>query len=298
MNSEHSQRDFDTFFQGVSSPLAEELRSFRSLYPERALSAGGGVWRYRAIGSDGPVVLLLPGGELVNDLGFQFATAMSRAPCRIVYPGYPRVSSIEELADGLIAILDAEGIVCAAILGASFGGSVAQVLVRRHPERINAMVLSNTGVPLRQLIPPVWIVLIAAKVMPWSALGRLLTAPLLRVLNASETDSGFWRAYFEELFSARLSKADVVANVRQQLAYHRRFRFTPRDLADWEGRVLIAESDTDVIGPSRRRALRQTYPKAKLYSFHNAGHAPVFSRPDEYLAMVADFLGCQAEPGR
>jgi len=58
------------------------------------------------------------------------------------------------LPNGLRAILDAEQAGCVTILGASFGGSVAQVFVRRYPERVGELILSNTGVPLRYLAEP------------------------------------------------------------------------------------------------------------------------------------------------
>jgi pimeloyl-ACP methyl ester carboxylesterase len=92
------------------------------------------------------------------------------------------------------------------------------------------------------------------------------------------------------MLSSRLTKADIVANCRVQHDYYRRFHFTPEDLKSWRGRILIAESDTDVLGPSLRRALRQTYPNAKVRTFHNGGHGTMFLRFDEYLAMVRHFL--------
>jgi len=270
--------------------MVEELRAFRSLHPERAIAAGQDRWRYRMLASAGPALLLIPGGELVNDLAFQFATAMSNASWRVIYPAYPRVSSIDDLADGLVAILDAENIDHAAILSASFGGAVAQVFVRKYPSRVSALMLSNTGVPLRWLLPAQWTVLSMVKLMPWPTLCKLLKRAFAKVLNPSDKDVPFWSAYFEELLSSRLTKADVVANIRQQVEYHQRFHFTPQDLPNWEGRVLITESDTDIIGPRRRQALRETYPQAELYTFHNAGHAPMFSRFDEYLTITKRFL--------
>jgi pimeloyl-ACP methyl ester carboxylesterase len=42
-----------------------------------------------------------------------------------------------------------------AILGASFGGAVAQVFVRRYPDRVSELILSNTGVPLKYLAFPI-----------------------------------------------------------------------------------------------------------------------------------------------
>lgn len=296
MAVDQSQQDFNSFFAGVSSSRIEDLRALRTLYPERVLCERSTEWRYRVLGSAPQTLLLLPGGELVNDLVFQFALDMQRSSCRVLYPAYPRVSSLEELADGLVAILDAEKIESTAILGASFGGAVTQVLVRRHPHRINAMILSNTGVPMRRQAPAVWALLQVANLMSWPVLGKLLTNPMIKILDPAYSDYAFWRAYLQELFVVRLTKPDVLANIRQQLEYHWGFRFTPNDLPGWKGRVLIAESDTDVIGPRRRQALREAYPHAELHTFHNAGHAPIFTRYDEYLAMVKAFLGCTSGP--
>ncbi|MGB7761195.1 MAG: alpha/beta hydrolase [Bryobacteraceae bacterium] len=265
------------------------LEGFRSRFPERVIRVGTNEWRYRVLGTSARTLLAIPGGELVNDLGFEFALAI-RDTYRVVYPAYPRVSSIEELADGLCAILDAEQIGQAAILGASFGGAVAQVCVRRHPERIGALILSNTGVALRYLAPSVRIFELIARALPWPVITSLLRKPLIKVVDPAGAATTFWTAYFDELFSSRLTKADLLANFRIQYDYHRRFHFTPEDLKNWPGRVLIAESDTDVIGPRRRQALRQLYPKAEVRTFHNGGHGTMFLRFDEYLAMVRQFL--------
>jgi len=272
-----------------SSAKTAALEDFRRRFPEKVVRTGTAEWRYRVLGTSTADLLAIPGGELVNDLGFEFALAISDTH-RVVYPAYPRVSSIEELADGLCAVLDAEKIEQAAILGASFGGAVAQVAVRRHPGRIGPLILSNTGVPLPYLAPSVRIFELIARALPWSVTTGLLRKPLLKTIDPAGAAGTFWSAYLDELFSVRLTKADVLANFRIQYEYHRRFHFTPEDLKLWHGRILIAESDTDVIGPRRRQALRQTYPNAEVRTFHNAGHAPMFSRFDEYLAMVRQFL--------
>jgi pimeloyl-ACP methyl ester carboxylesterase len=289
MNSPDSDESFARFYGNVCSPKAAALRDFRRRFPEKLLTVGAHEWRYRVIGSGSQAIVALPGGELVNDLGFEFALAMS-GRCRVVYPAYPRVDSIQELAAGLAAILDAEKIDRAAILGASFGGALAQVFVRRHPERISHLLVSNCGVPLRSLVPSLRLFTWIAQALPWSATSGLLRAPLLKALDPAGKDRDFWKAYLDEMLSTRIAKADMLANFRIQLAYHRRYHFTPGDLAEWQGKVLIAESDTDVIGPRRRRALRATYPQAELHTFHNGGHATMFLRFDEYLAMVKEFL--------
>ena len=143
MNTTDFERSFAQFYGNVVSPKAAALAEFRRRFSEKVVTDGATEWRYRVIGTASPVLLAIPGGELVNDLGFEFALAISGC-CRIVYPAYPRVSSIEELASGLRTILDAEKIKQVAILGASFGGAVAQVFVRRYPERISHLILSGS----------------------------------------------------------------------------------------------------------------------------------------------------------
>ena len=77
-----------------------ELQRFRAI-PERNLA----VRRYRLFGKGALTLSTIPGGELVNDLGFAFALAIAETH-RLIYPAYPRASSIEELAGGLCTILD------------------------------------------------------------------------------------------------------------------------------------------------------------------------------------------------
>jgi pimeloyl-ACP methyl ester carboxylesterase len=267
----------------------ERLRAFRASYPNKSLTFGGLQWHYRTCGEGARTLLLLPGGELVNDVGFDLAGALARR-FRIVYPAYPRAAALADLADGIAAILTAENAPSAWVLGASFGGAVAQCLVRRHPERITRLILSNTGVPQQYLVRTRKIVNATLAMIPWPALRGLLTRSLTKALGAPAGEMPFWRAYFKELFEARLTKADVLSNLGNQLEYHARYRFSPDDLAAWSGKIFIIESDNDIFSPERRKALRDIYPQAPVYTFHGGGHAPAFSRAGEYLDVLDRFL--------
>jgi len=55
-------------------------------------------------------------------------------------------------------------------------------------------------------------------------------------------------------------------------------------------RVLILESDEDILTPERRAELRRCYPQARVHTFHGAGHAPWMSHREEYLAVIKAFL--------
>jgi pimeloyl-ACP methyl ester carboxylesterase len=69
-----------------------------------------------------------------------------------------------------------------------------------------------------------------------------------------------------------------------------RFRFAPDDLASWPGRVLILESDEDILTPEQRAELRRCYPRAVVHTFRGAGHTPWMSHKKEYLSVINEFL--------
>src|ERR1700728_3782346 len=129
----------------------ERLRAFRASYPNKSLTFGGRQWHYRICGEGTRILLLLPGGELVNDLGFDLAGALAQR-FRIVYPAYPRADALADLADGIAAILTAENAPSVWVLGASFGCAVTPCMGVRHPEGIGRLILSNTGVPQQYLV--------------------------------------------------------------------------------------------------------------------------------------------------
>lgn len=208
----------------------ERLRAFQAGHPNKTLAMDGVEWKYRLCGAGPRTLLLLPGGELVNDMAFDLAAGLAQR-FRMVYPAYPRSESLDQLADGVACILDAESIPHVWVLGASFGGAVAQTMVRRHPRRIERLILSNTGVPLQHLARGRKIANAVLSSIPWPVLRRVMGKSILKLLGAPQDELPFWRAYTRELFATRLAKPDVMANLRIQYDYHLRYRFAPADLA-------------------------------------------------------------------
>jgi pimeloyl-ACP methyl ester carboxylesterase len=106
---------------------------------------------YRESG-DGPPVLGIMGFALdqrywatqiagVLEGGHRFITFDNRGVRRS--SGEPP-SSIEEMADDAVRLLDHLGIDKAVIYGVSMGGAIAQRLVIDHPERVSALILALT----------------------------------------------------------------------------------------------------------------------------------------------------------
>jgi pimeloyl-ACP methyl ester carboxylesterase len=252
-------------------------------------------WEYIVSGEGDEALLVLPGGAMVGEAGFTRIPAFEDH-YRVIAPSYAPVSTAAELLDGLAGVLEAAGERAAHVLGPSYGGLVAQCFVRRHPERVKSLILANTAVPPRRLLWPAKAFL---ALLPFVPVGwmrtfreRTLARAFSGVPSVPPEDQAFWGDYQHGLVS-RLTKAELRAMYRLGIDLMQSFQFSPDDLASWPGRVLILESDEDLVTPEQRAELRSCYPQARVYTFRGAGHTPWMSHREEYLSVVKEFLDHQ-----
>uniref|UniRef100_UPI003CC7E023 alpha/beta fold hydrolase n=1 Tax=Nocardia brasiliensis TaxID=37326 RepID=UPI003CC7E023 len=103
--------------------------AFLDAHDSRKTTAGQHDWHYYAGGAGDPV-LLLTGGAGIGIGWLDVAHALT-SRCRTIAPDYPSsITSCAELVDGLVAVLDAEGIERAHVVGQSAGGMFAELLWR------------------------------------------------------------------------------------------------------------------------------------------------------------------------
>jgi pimeloyl-ACP methyl ester carboxylesterase len=277
------------FSDGPGTDLRDGLQEFRVRYPNRKRMVSGLPWNYRVCGEGPRALLMLPGG-LGNDLAFGLVAGLV-SRFRVVYPAYPVVQSLADVLYGIAAILTAENIASVSICGVSTGGMVAQCFMRRYPERVERLVLSNTGVPIAHWKHGRRAANAILSMAPWPLLRVPLAMSITKLLDAPAADRPFWRAYAKELFAKYVTKAEVLSNLRLQLEYQEDWHFSPEDLAGWPGKVFIVESDNDIFNnPTRREAMLDTYPLAPVYTIRGGGHMPAFTRTGEYLEMLRQFL--------
>ena len=104
---------------------------------------------------DAPVVLLLHGWTANADLNwFSCFAPLARAGYRVIAPDHRghgrglrtfRRFRMRDVADDAAILLDELGVASAVAVGYSMGGAVAQLLWRRHPSRVDGLVLCATA---------------------------------------------------------------------------------------------------------------------------------------------------------
>ena len=148
---------------------------------------------------------------------------------------------MDVLFSGYMELLDYLGVDRFYTMGGSYGGWMVQSLVRQFPECISKMVIAAVGPPDKENSQEI------ARLMGWF---RITPTFLLRgMLNKSfarlESDRTgnpdmilLW-ALVKEAINFRLAKADILALMQRLVDQTENNTFSPEDLEDWPGRMLL-----------------------------------------------------------
>lgn len=270
--------------------LQDILRDFRASHHYKATLVGGTRWEYIVCGRGVETLLLLPGAPGRGETAFQHILAFE-ADYRVIAPSYPAPpTTIKEMLAGLLGIMAAEGVEKAHLVGGSYSGLIAQNFVRQYREKVDRLVLSDTGVPSRKRARKYTRYLAILKALPLPAIRTLWRLGASLYLREMKQDKRFWRGYFRELISA-ITKEECVGRLKAWIDFDLNSHFTRHDLTGWPGQILILEAEHDATFPLHERAaLRRLYPQAQTRTFANSGHAASLSRRGEYIEAIREFL--------
>lgn len=218
---------------------------------------------------------------------------------RRVHPvHYSTATAMTGLVDDVAAQLAAVGITRADVLGSSYGGWVAQCLVRRHPRLVRHLILVHTFALRATDAKRFRIGLALWRVMPIAVMRKLGVLRVRRLLRPIQQSLPEEHATLEAALVAEIDSPATIEQLHRQnlcmLESCTAFPVAPGDLARHDGRILVVESDDDpAIRPRDRAHLREMYPRAEVRTFHGTGHVTARAAPDAFAVAVESFL---AEP--
>jgi pimeloyl-ACP methyl ester carboxylesterase len=274
----------------VTIGLWSRLRGFRATHPTRCATIGGIKWEYIVCGHGEKVLLILPGLFGIGEMSFEQIMAFEGA-YRVIVPSYPAPTTrVLQLIRGIVGILDAEQMDRVSVLGGSYGGMVAQCLLRQYPDRVGKLILSHTGVPRPDRAVKNRRFLAMLRLLPTGLLRAMLRLSTRKSMADAPTKRAFWEAYSNEMI-AQITKADLIARYEVAIDFDVSCASALEDLKNWPGRILILEGDNDpVAGSQAGEALRALYPQAAVHTFHGSGHVASITKLDEYVAVIRSFL--------
>lgn len=196
--------------------------------------------------------------------------------------------TVRTMVDDVVAVLEAEDISAAHVLGVSLGGMVAQELAITHPHRVNRLVLVSTtaGWPLTYPMPAP-----SGRLLAMASVLSPETALLRQVENMMSPASRAARPQLAGRMSDYLSsRGHDPRDVRRQMAAGavylgglRQHRIRADTL------VLHGTADT-VADPRNAGLLTAQIPGAEMVMFPDSGHLLFWERPDRFCDVVTGFL--------
>jgi pimeloyl-ACP methyl ester carboxylesterase len=231
-------------------------------------------------------VVLLPAFPLSSRM---FEPLRAAAPdLDLITPDYAPSSSLDALADDVVALLDANEVERAIIGGVSMGGYLTMAFLRRHRSRAAGIVLADTRAAAdtdearanRMRI---------AKILDDEGTGRVLLREVLPTLLGETTKRKRPRelAFVTDLV-ASASPASAAAWQRAMAA--RPDSFDTLRATDAPALVVVGSEDS-LAPPERARAMADALPHSMIVELPAAGHLSAVETPDAFAAALTGFVG-------
>jgi pimeloyl-ACP methyl ester carboxylesterase len=276
-------------YSQVPAERLESFQAFRRDFPYKELTIDGVEWPYLTGGEGDPPVLMLSGALVIPDISWT-SIANFAERWRVIVPAYPPVTTMDALVDGIAAIMQHEGIERAHVMGGSYGGFVAQVFVRRYPQLTRSLVLSHTLPPFPEGAERLLLFIRFLRWMPMGLVRQMMRRLFASMMPEWSEESACLIAIYNELVGYALGKKDVMGILERTVDFTER-SFTPQDLSEWPGKVLLVFGENDpATPPDVRQKLESIYPGCQVHLFEESGHATSVTEQDQYLDVIDGFL--------
>ncbi len=196
--------------------------------------------------------------------------------------------SARQMAEDVVAVLDAAGIDRGHLIGTSLGGMIAQEVALRWPERVDRLVLACTTPGGAKAYP-----------LPSQTLKLLADAPTLAPEVAL-------RLFVENALAPQTvaARPELVEQI-----YQRRLAFPP-DPSGWQAQaaagtthdafsriqeihaptLILHGTDDNVVDARNAEILERGIPDARVVMFPGTGHLFFWEEPERFVEVVRAFL--------
>jgi 3-oxoadipate enol-lactonase len=247
-----------------------------------AVGARGARVHYQVVGERGDWVVLVQGLGLSSRFWFEQPELLANDPShprRVLIldnrgagkSDHPRPPyRMRQMADDVVAAMDAANVRRAVIVGISMGGMIAQHVALRHPNRVDGLVLLATtpGLPHGRLPGLSALATLVSMPLLLPRGGRKVLAKILlppaQVANAAELMSEWPAALSED----RMRPMAFLGQLSAVLLHSTGFRLKKIDVP-----VVVVGAEQDVLVPaSNSRRLASLIPHARLEMLPDAAH--------------------------
>ena len=279
-----------------------DFEQFNAKYPVTSRQVNGLTFHYRLGGNGEKAVVLLIGGLGISDAFYKHFTEFASRFTVLTFDYPYETCRNAVLADGIAALIQELGLKNVYLVGQSYGGLIAQVIAKRHPEIVSGLVLSNTGCLdadmgdeakafLLQMVDGLKKTVRLVKAVPMPLLKRILFRRIVREFAQCEPDE---RKYLTDLFAhvfKKITRRHELNMCRLMIDLENELECTKPAFTYLDKSVLLLLSEDDhTFGEPVKQALINTMPNPVVNTGIGGGHLSLLLNADEYIRTVAEFI--------
>lgn len=279
-----------------------EFERFNKDYPLKSKKLGELNFYYRLGGKGKEVIILLVGGLGLSDSFYKHFKEFAKNYTVLTFD-YPIESDHNSvLSDGIAELVKELGLGKAFLVGQSYGGLIAQVIAKRHPEITKGLVLSNTGClysdmddaakqPMLDMMKGLKKTILLTRFIPISLLRGVFLKRMEKHFEQCTPDE---KQYLEDLLRAMLLKLTNkherhMCSLMIDLINEIDVKKSDLEYLDKMVMLLLSEDD-HTFGDTVKNSLIQMMPNPIVRTDINGGHLALLLKTDFYIETVSNFI--------
>ena len=276
---------------------SEKLKQFEQAHPCQTMTVEGARYRYVLAGKKGGRTLVfLNGGMNTLEMWMDYVDALAD-DYQVLLFDYPmELTTNCALADGMHMFFQMLRIERPVLIGASDGGMVAQIYVRRYPGETDALILISTGGMDENTLKSLKRKYFFAPLMLWymkhcnyeKLKPRLIKAGLSHIRDEGPEEIAYARDMFETIFRDYKQEKDVhISSLLADLM--KQEPVTDLNFQALAGKILLILPNQDFFSGQMQQDLIALMHNPEI-RYVSGGHLSTVLKTGEYIRTIRDFL--------
>lgn len=276
-------------FQSVLEPQQNLFLKFKRDHPYQTITVQNQKCQYIACGTGDNVLVFLHGALIEPDMWF-YPILELKQKYRIIAPYFPpeRMSALE-VVEAIRAIFKREQVEKATFIGMSYGGGVAQYLGEKHPDLVEKLVLTHTGLLGRRDTTER-----LEKVRRLIKIAPLFLVKLILKKRVDDFPGSKWNEFHKAYFKAirvRMTKRIFLKYLDSMLRFADETKDISAENRTWNGETVLLGTRGDKDAFQYFERLLKLYPNSEHYIFEEDGdHHMIFLCPEKYTRVLSQYL--------
>lgn len=252
--------------------------------------------RYVVSGSKDKKAIVFMNGLEMQQMFMRYMEAFEGEylPLIIEYPTDTKTN--DEQLSVIHGLLEKLNIKNPIIVGASDGGLLAQLYVRKYADADALIMMATATLDSEYLAPDrkkPWAMGVTTAVLtlvPWSIESRILVKKIDTYFHGeSAEEMEYGKSLFQLMVDDKRSKTKIIHSFRLVGELIHEPLLKTSDFDSVKGRILLLQPENDVFSKNDQKTLAELLPEPEIHSMRGGHHGP-WVLQDEYIAKIKAFL--------